>query len=265
MQRDGRAVRYGLYFACQLINSSGLTSLQVLYTLVRVNMFIQKIKEFRIKNGLSQDQVAKVIGVSRPTYTAIEAGKQKLDLEEAQKLAGLFGMDVDTLISGNVPNLTKYKHMILTYLRMNLSEDKKIPKTKLAKLLYLADFAWFYDHFESMSGMQYRKIAYGPVPDMFFRAIDELEESGKIVVDRKEDDGREMFLISESKSNTNEKIGTLSKEEHKLMKDIADKWKGERTKEIVNFTHNQLPYFLCRDNEIIPYELITQEDPDHVY
>ncbi|PIQ68496.1 MAG: hypothetical protein COV91_03835 [Candidatus Taylorbacteria bacterium CG11_big_fil_rev_8_21_14_0_20_46_11] len=230
-----------------------------------MNMYIQKIKQFRLEKGLSQEQVAKAIGVSRPTYTAIEAGKQKLSLEEAQKLAKLFSIGVDELLSGTTPNIEKYKHMILTYLRMNISKDGKIPKTKLAKLLYLADFAWFYEHLESMSGMQYRKIAYGPVPDTFFRAIDELAESGKIIIDRKNDDGKEMFLVSESDSNKNEKIKTLSKEEGALMKKIAEKWKGKKTQEIVNFTHNQLPYFLCRDNELIPYELITQEDSDMVY
>lgn len=230
-----------------------------------MNMFIQKIKEFRIKKGLSQEAVAKAIGVSRPTYTAIEMGKQKLDIEESKKLASLFGVDVDSLLTGNVPNIMKYKHMILTYLRMNLSKDKKIPKTKLAKLLYLADFTWFYDHLESMSGMQYRKITYGPVPDMFFRALDELEEDGKILIDRKIYEGKEMFLISESDSNINEKIKSLSKEENDLMEKIATKWKNRKTEDIVNFTHNQLPYVLCRENELIPYELITQEDPDLVY
>ena len=155
--------------------------------------------------------------------------------------------------------------MILSYLRMNLSKDKKVPKTKLAKLLYLADFAWFYDHFESMSGMPYRRITFGPVPDMFFRAIDELEADGKILIDRKIHEGKEMFLISESESNLNEKIKSLSSEENGLMKKIAEKWKDKKTEEIVNFTHNQLPYFLCRENEFIPYGLITQEDPGTVY
>ena len=230
-----------------------------------MNMYIQKIKEFRIKKGFSQERVAQVIGVSRPTYTAIEAGKQKLDLEEAQKFAKIFGIGVDELLSGTIPNIEKYKHMILTYLRMNLSKDRKVPKTKLAKLLYLADFAWFYEHLESMSGMQYRKIAYGPVPDTFFRVIDELEESGKIIIDHKSTESKDMFLISESESNKNEKIKTLSKDENALMKKIAEKWKDKKTQEIVNFTHNQLPYFLCREDELIPYELITQEDSGSIY
>jgi len=228
---------------------------------------MQKVKEFRLKNNLSQDQLAKAIGVSRPTYTAIESGKQTLGALEAQKLASLLGITIDELLSGNIANIAKYKHMILSYLRMNLTSkaDGKIPKTKLAKLLYLADFAWFYDHFESISGMPYRKITYGPVPDMFFRAIDELEQDGKIIIDRKVSEGKEMFLISESESNSNEKITTLSTLETGLMKKIAEKWKNKKTEEIVNFTHNQLPYFLCRENELIPYGLITQEDPGCVY
>ncbi|MEK7644977.1 MAG: helix-turn-helix domain-containing protein [Patescibacteria group bacterium] len=231
------------------------------------NKYMQKVKEFRLKNNLSQEQMAKAIGVSRPTYTAIESGKQTLSAEEAQKLASMLGITVDELLSGNIANIAKYKHMILTYLRMNLTSkaDNKIPKTKLAKLLYLADFAWYYDHSQSMSGMQYRRIEYGPVPDTFFRAIDELEEAGKIVVERKTDNGKEMFLISESESNTNEKINDLSIDEVKLMKEIGKKWKDKKTGEIVNFTHNQLPYAICRPDEIIPYELITQEDPEMVF
>lgn len=227
--------------------------------------YIEKIKELRINNHFSQEQVAKAIGVSRPTFTAIESGKQELSLEEAKKLSTLFGIGIDELLSGNIPNIQKYKHMILTFLRMNISEDGKIPKTKLAKLLYLADFAWFHYFFESMSGMQYRKISYGPVPDVFFRVLDELEFDGKIKIDHKNDNGKEMFLVSESDSNKNEKIQTISAEEKTLMKKIAEKWKNKNTNEIVNFTHNQLPYSLCRDNELIPYELITQEDPDLIY
>ncbi len=230
-------------------------------------MYMQRIlKDLRIKNKLSQEEVAAAIGVSRPTYAAVEAGKQKLDTEEVKKLAHLYVLSVDDLLSGNIPNIQKYKHMILTYLRMNLSPDGKIPKTKLAKLLYLADFAWFYDTMNSMSGMQYRKIEHGPVPDAFFRAIDELEESGKILIDRKTDDkGRSMLLISESESNTNEKISTLSADEVRLMKKIGTKWKDKKTIDIVNFTHNQLPYSICKIDELIPYALITQEDPDKVF
>ena len=156
--------------------------------------------------------------------------------------------------------------MILAFLRSDLSRDGKVPKTKLAKLLYLADFAWYYDNLNSMSGMPYRKITYGPVPDMFFRALDELEESGKILIERKPgSDGKEAILIKEVDSNSNQKLNEISDKEKKRISEVAIKWKNKTTNDIVNFTHNQLPYFLCRENQVIPYSLITQEDPDKVF
>jgi DNA-binding XRE family transcriptional regulator len=233
-----------------------------------IKKYIEKLRELRLKKGLSQEQVAQAIGVSRPTYTAIEAGnKQNLDLDEAQKLASFFGISLGELISGTIENVEKYKQMILLYLRMGISSTRngKVTKTKLAKLLYLADFAWYYDHLESMSGMQYKKFQYGPVPDSFFRVLAELEEDGKIDVERTKEGENDVCLIKERESNINEKITTISAEEKKLMEKIAAKWKDKRTQDIVTFTHNQLPYTICRDNELIPYELITQEDADKVY
>ena len=151
--------------------------------------------------------------------------------------------------------------MILAYIRKGSAKDGKILKTKLAKMLYLADFAWFYDYLESMSGMQYRRIKYGPVPDMYFRAIDELEESGRISINHKND----MLLISESRASEKQHLKEISKQEMSLISKIAKKWKDKRTNEIVRFTHDQLPYKICSPDEIIPYELITQEDPKYVY
>jgi len=232
------------------------------------NKYIEQLKEIRFKRGLSQEQVAQAIGVSRPTYTAIESGKkQELDLGEAQKLANFFGISLGELVSGTVENIEKYKQMILQYLRMNISSTRggKVTKTKLAKLLYLADFAWFYNNLESMSGMQYKRFPYGPVPDTFFRVFDELVSDGKINVEPVTEGEKNILLISESESNKNEKITTISAEEKILMEQIAEKWKDKNTQDIVNFTHNQLPYTICRDNEVIPYELITQEDADKVY
>jgi len=57
----------------------------------------------------------------------------------------------------------------------------------------------------------------------------------------------------------------LNLEEQSFLKKIADKWKYKNTKEIVDFTHNQLPWSMCYKKEIIPYGLITQEDPKNVY
>lgn len=219
------------------------------------------IKCLRVEKGLSQEEICRKIGVSRSSYITFEQGKTELNFPQMAKLADIFGISLEQVGSGIKPNYEKYKQMILAYLRKAASIDGKILKTKLAKMLYLADFAWYYEHLESMSGMQYRRLQYGPVPDVYFRAIDELEEMGKITVDHK----GEMLLISENKSADSQPLNALSKGEIKMIESIGAKWKDKKTAEIVNFTHNQLPYKICQPDEIIPYELITQEDPSYVY
>ncbi len=226
-----------------------------------ITRYAQFIKTLRVDKGLSQVYMAEKLGVSRPSYIAIEQGKRELTLSHTEKLAEIFGISVEEFTRAEVPNYDKYKEMILAYLRAPVSTDGKIPKTKLAKLLYLADFAWYYEHLKSMSGMQYLRRAYGPVPDPYFRALAELEEEGKIMIDHKGD----AMLVSLGDGAVRQKSKLLDKAELALMQQIALKWKGKRTQEIVDFTHEQLPYKLCSPDEAIPYELITQQDPEYVY
>lgn len=227
-----------------------------------MNKYNQIIKSLRLEKGYSQEFIYNKIGCARNSYIEFEKGNKDLDFSQVIKLANIFGITLDELEVGEIKKYDKYKEMILAFIRFAGSKDKKIVKTKLAKMLYLADFSWFYKNLNSMSGMQYRKIQYGPVPNDFFKALSDLEESGEIDVNRK----GEVILISETDSSKQiNKIKKLNTEELNLIKKISIKWKNKKTKEIVNFTHKQLPYFLCEEKEIIPYELIIQEDPDNVY
>lgn len=227
------------------------------------NKYAQFIKTLRNERGFSQAELAIKLGVSRPSYIAIEQGKKELTLSEAEKLSEIFGISLKEMESGISANYEKYKQMILACIRnAGSKKDGCITKTKLAKLVYLADFAWFYNHLESMSGMQYRKIQYGPVPDSYFRAIDELFEDGQIKITPTEDGA---MLISQTRNGAKVALSEIKKDEEKLIKNISDKWKDKNTKEIVFFTHNQLPYLMAENEEYVSYGLITQENPEDVY
>ncbi|OQB04532.1 MAG: Helix-turn-helix domain protein [Parcubacteria group bacterium ADurb.Bin216] len=224
-----------------------------------INKYFDLIKAIRIEKGFSQEEISQKIGISRTSYISFEKGKTELTFSQAAKVAGILGISLEEVEGGVRADYDKYKQMVLAYLRSG--EGESVTKTKLAKMLYLADFAWFYDKLESMSGMKYRKMQYGPVSDMYFRALDELEEAGKISISRVDDS----ILISENRGSKKSPLDKLDNEEKELIEDIYIKWKDKKTREIVDFTHNQLPYRICASDEIIPYELITQEDPDHVY
>lgn len=223
-----------------------------------ITKYSKLIKETRQKKGISQSDLSIKLGISRPSYIAIEQGKRGLTMAEFEKLASILNLSFEEVESGESPNYDKYRQMILAFLRL----DAKIPKTKLAKLLYFADFGWFYSHLESMSGMQYRKIKYGPVADSYFRIIDDMFDSGEIEIEQTKDGA---MLISQTRSGAKVHLSKIDKAEKKLIIDIEKKWQGKKTNEIVDFTHKQFPYLYAQDNEIVSYELFTQENPDEIY
>jgi transcriptional regulator with XRE-family HTH domain len=243
----------------KFINTQCLTSLhKSIYLTHMSNKYAKLIKEVRLKKGLSQSDLALKLGISRPSYIAIEQGRKDLTIGEFEKLSGVLGVSFEELEGGETPDYKKYRQMVLAFLR----QSKKIPKTKLAKLLYFADFGWFYYHLQSMSGMQYRKIQYGPVSDAYFRIVDEMFNNGEIDISQTKDGA---MLISQTRSGAKVRLSEINKEEEKLIKDIGEKWQDKKTKEIVDFTHKQFPYLYAGDNEVVSYRLFTQENPDEIY
>ncbi len=59
----------------------------------------ERIKELRTQLHLSQDYVAKYLGINRSTYTQMENGKRKVLADEVAKLSKLFGVSADSLLN----------------------------------------------------------------------------------------------------------------------------------------------------------------------
>lgn len=58
----------------------------------------QKLKELRLQNNLTQENVAKVIQVSRVVYNRYENNQREIPLELLCKLADFYGVSVDYLL-----------------------------------------------------------------------------------------------------------------------------------------------------------------------
>ena len=223
-----------------------------------ITKYSKFIKDARLKKSLSQSDLALKLAISRSSYIAIEQGKRELTMGEFEKLSSILNVSFEEVEAGESPDYEKYKQMILAFLRLG----GKITKTKLAKLLYFADFGWFYSNLQSMSGMQYRKIKYGPVADSYFRIIDEMFDSGEIAIENREDGA---MIISQTRSGAKINLSKINKKEEKLIKSIEKKWQNKKTSEIVDFTHKQLPYLYAMENEVVSYGLFTQENPDEIF
>lgn len=226
------------------------------------------IERARLAQGYTQEQVARAIGVSRPSYIDIERGKKELTVSQARALSSMLRITASDILGAAdgtavftdiLASTEKYKQMIINCIKYGSDSDGKITKTKLAKLVYLADFTWYYLNSSPMSGMTYRKLARGPVADVYFRALDEMEEDGALIRELK---GKAcLFSMIEDEAP----VSKLSTEEVNLIRKVSEAWQNKSTDDVVCFTHEQLPWQICRDGEVIPYGLITQEEPERVY
>lgn len=224
--------------------------------------------KLRKSAGLSQEEMAQKLGMSRPTYILIEKGVRDLTVTELRKVAEVYDVPVEILLdeelsvgqkidcmASDAKSGRRFENLMLECIKFGSDEDGKITKTKLAKLVYLCDFASYYNYLKPISGFEYRKLAQGPVAIEFFDMVD-FNES--VCVEQKD----KAFMVSLVEHPDD---SVFNKDELALIKAVCKKWKKASTNEIVDFTHKQMPWKVCKDREVIPYSLINNEAPENVY
>jgi len=223
------------------------------------------LKYLREERALAQAEVASRASMSRASYVAVEKGTKELTLAEAVALTELFGISIDELLQSQAPNLLKYRQAILAFLRAAKTDRLVIKKTKLSRLLYLADFSWYYLHNTSLCNIAYRHTEFGAVSDAYFRLLEEMEQGGVISVKQIYRDDYHMYEIEETRASQKTKLSTLTKKETTHLEKIWTQWKEASTAEIVKFTNEQKPYLESVPGEIIDYALIKGEEAYTVY
>jgi len=230
------------------------------------------MKDFIVKlrkaAGLSQEELAGKLGISRPTLVSIEKGVRDLTITELKKISEIFDIPVEIIMDEEMSvsekvsfkdfgekSSSRFHNLVLECIKYGAGDDGKITKTKLAKLVYLCDFASYYKFLTPISGFEYRRLTQGPVPIEFFDLID----SSESLSIEKKDKAIMVSLVEQPDENV------FSKEELALVKAVCAKWKKANTQEIVDFTHKQIPWKICREKEVIPYSLINNEEPENVY
>jgi len=226
------------------------------------------ITKLRKNAGLSQEELSNELGISRPTLISIEKGERDLTITELKKLSEVFDIPVEIIMDDELStsaklgemnfsenSFKKFLNLVLECIKYGSDEDGRITKTKLAKLVYLCDFASYYKFLNPISGFEYRRLKQGPVAIEFFDIIDS-NESVNVELHGK----ASMVSLLEQPDES-----VFSEEEQKLIRAICKKWKKAKTQEVVDFTHNQLPWKVCKDREVIPYTLINNEAPENVY
>ena len=88
----------------------------------------KNIKSYRESFGLSQQEIANLIGVSRGTITYYETGSRMPSMQNIEKLADFFGIEPIDLINENIVDLEVNSVIAFKKKNLKISDLKSIAR-----------------------------------------------------------------------------------------------------------------------------------------
>jgi len=243
-----------------------------------------RIKKLRREGGYSQEQIARELGMSRPTYMQVETGKRELTVGEAKKLASVFGLSLENFLKNkdtgikvklekgeestekrvepeiriSVPqqNIKKFKEILL-YILEKVGARPQIGETAIYKLLYFIDFDYYEKYEEQLIGARYIKNHYGPTPVEFKEIVREMEDRGEV-----ERIKSKYFQYEQKKylPRRSPNLTAFSAREIALVDEVLNRLGGKNAKELSEYSHGDVPWKSHKEGEIIDYESVFYRD-----
>ena len=234
-----------------------------------------RIKQLRGQLGISQQRLADLLGVARPTVSQIENGERKVSADELIKLSGIFNLSVESLLNLknepkvvlsvhkkrkeqrtkiriNVPqkNLKKFKETFL-YILNKVGSKPNIGETIIYKLLYFIDFNFYEKYEEQLIGATYIKNRYGPTPIEFKKITDRMIKEEEIEkVESKYFKYPQTKYLPLKKAN----LSKLKANEIEVIDDVLNRLSDMTARQISGYSHNDVPWLTTADGETIEYE-----------
>ncbi|MFS9181463.1 helix-turn-helix transcriptional regulator [Streptococcus timonensis] len=100
--------------------------------------FSERLKKLRKQAQLTQVDVAEKLGISQPAYASWERGVKKPTQENLVKIAKLFNVSVDTLVSNDKTDdigLSEVELLFRTTSNGMSNEEKKVFKQELLQFM----------------------------------------------------------------------------------------------------------------------------------
>lgn len=131
------------------------------------------------------------------------------------------------------------------------SETEGLYKTKLAKLLWLADFAHFSLKGTSITGLSYVRMPYGPAPDRFHILLGLLQESGCIDMVT-QDFGEYSGDLIRARKTPN--LSCFTNSEKAVLKAVVHRFGSMTSKGLSDLSHSEALWQSRPDGAVLPYE-----------
>lgn len=96
--------------------------------------FPERLKELRLKKGLTQKEIAEEFGIKQPNYQQWESGKRKPSSETLEKFANFFGVTMDYL-AGNDEELDNVEVLFRMNSKGLTDSEKAVFKKELIEFM----------------------------------------------------------------------------------------------------------------------------------
>ncbi len=194
------------------------------------------------------DDKTKAKNAQKAQLLADEKKKNMFDWHYKEYLLGNHLADI---YSGyRNPNFEKFTEMVVYF------SDKLAPfKTKMNKLLFYADFFMFKQSCFSISGVRYKAIDMGPVPNNFQSIFEYLANKNDITIYTTE--FANGHTGEQFKANKNRKFNAalFSENELNTLEKVANVFKETSTNNIIELSHLEEAWKKnAKDKSVISYE-----------
>jgi len=225
------------------------------------------LKKLRQENRVTQEFLAKKIGLTRQTYAEIEKGARELSLKEAQKLAQFFGLSLKDLLSFkkreeikktesriSVPQekLEKFKEVLL-YILERIGARSNVGEAVVCKLMYFIDFDYYEKFEEQLIGARYIKNHFGPTPIDFKEIVKQMEKDGELmgVVKKYFQHDQKKYLPCRRAN-----LSSFSAQEKELIDWEIERFKDFNATKMREYSHKDVPWIGTEDLKLIDYESV---------
>ncbi len=143
----------------------------------------------------------------------------------------IYGPKKDGKYEGYVPrNVSKLKNVMLFF----INKCKRVYQTQMNKLLFYADFLSYREYGHGITGLAYKAIQFGPVPENWskvFSLIDDINQ--EVIICR---NGNEGYILT---SELSYEIQEFSTEEIHVLTRVMDVLGSKSPTDISNLSHEE--------------------------
>lgn len=129
--------------------------------------------------------------------------------------------------------------------------NESILKTKLLKEMFYIDFLYYKNNCKSLTGLEYAKLPYGPVPDQFEEIINTCSKENIINYEVIFENNYECHNI---KANKKFNKNIFNKEELEIMELVKNNFKKYSSKDIVEYSHKEKAFKEPKYGDKISYD-----------